>query len=145
METNSLGSICFQSFGGNMMGQQKIQNMLIKGEGKCFYLTPGGWVGVLNTPRNTQNFTGPTFHHSSTPFQIFAQPFGRVQHSWFNHFFLFSIALIFKNCYFTCCFQCGILLPMLYRKKFINASNVTIQFFKIFGFFATDLNSRMEV
>lgn len=32
METNSLGSVSFQSFGGKMMGQQKVQNMLIKGE-----------------------------------------------------------------------------------------------------------------
>lgn len=81
METNSLGSICFQSFGGNVMGQQKIQNMLIKGEGKYFHLTPGVWVGLMNTPRNTHNFTGPTFNHSSTPFQIFALSFGRAQHS----------------------------------------------------------------
>lgn len=53
METNSLGSICFQSFGGDMMGQQKVQNMLIKGEDGCFLLTPDGWVGLLKTPRNT--------------------------------------------------------------------------------------------
>lgn len=35
------------------MGQQKIQNMFIRAEGGCFHLTPGGWVGLLNTPRNT--------------------------------------------------------------------------------------------
>lgn len=42
METNSLGSICSQSFGGNMMEQQKVQNMISKGEGGYFHLTPGG-------------------------------------------------------------------------------------------------------
>lgn len=53
METNSLGSICFQSFGGNMMGQQKVQNMPTKGEKGCFLLTLDGCVGLLKTPRNT--------------------------------------------------------------------------------------------
>jgi len=53
MVTNSLGSICFQSFGGNMMGQQKVQNLLVKREGGCFHLTLDGWLGILKTPRNT--------------------------------------------------------------------------------------------
>lgn len=42
------------------MGQQKIQNMFIRGEGGCCHLTPGGQAGLLNTPRNTHTHTHTT-------------------------------------------------------------------------------------
>lgn len=70
METNSSRWICFQSFGSNMMGQQKVQKVL-----------NSWWMGWTSEDSKEHNLTGPTFHHSSTGFQVFAQPFSVAQQS----------------------------------------------------------------